>query len=85
MRATGVQSSDGTLKEIVLGVETHLDVHVAVALDGLGLGTWASRRYQRPSGRGYGQLLGWAQGFGVVRCAGVEGTGSFTGPVSLVT
>ena len=36
VRATGVQSSDGTVKEIVLGVDTHLDVHVAVALDGLG-------------------------------------------------
>ena len=32
--------------EVILGVDTHLDVHVAVALDGLGrrLGSWPSRR-----------------------------------------
>ena len=29
-------------KEVVLGVDTHLDVHVAVALDRLGREAWAS-------------------------------------------
>jgi transposase len=75
VRATGVQSSDGTLKEIVLGVDTHLDIHVAVALDALGRHLGESKIPTTLSS--YGQLLAWAQGFGVVRCAGVEGTGSY--------
>jgi transposase len=61
--------------EVVLGVDTHLDFHVVVALDQLG----------RPLGglkvstttRGYRRLVSWAEGFGPVRCAGVEGTGSY--------
>jgi transposase len=75
VRATGVQSSDGTVKEVVLGVDTHLDVHVAVALDRLGRHMGESKI--PTTLRGYGQLVRWAQGFGVVRCAGVEGTGSY--------
>jgi transposase len=75
VRATGLQYSEGTLKEVVLGVDTHLNVHVAVALDGLGRHLGESRI--PTTLRGYGQLLRWAQGFGVVRCAGVEGTGSY--------
>jgi transposase len=75
VRATGVHSSDGTVQEVVLGVDTHLDVHVAVALDGLGRHMGESKI--PTTLRGYGQLLRWAQGFGVVRCAGVEGTGSY--------
>ena len=74
VRATGVQSSDGTVKEIVLGVDTHLDIHVVVALDALGRHLGESKIPTTLSG--YGQLLAWAQGFGVVRCAGVEGTSS---------
>jgi transposase len=70
-----MRSSDGTVKEIVLGVDTHLDVHVAVALDGLGRHLGESKI--PTTLRGYGQLLRWAQGFGAVRCAGVEGTGSY--------
>jgi hypothetical protein len=36
-------------EEVVLGVDTHLDVHVAVALDGLGrhLENWPCRRPRR--------------------------------------
>ena len=75
VRATGVQSSDGTVKEVVLGVDTHLDVRVAVILDGLGRHIGESQIPTTLSG--YGQLLRWAQGFGVVRRAGVEGTGSY--------
>jgi hypothetical protein len=50
VRATGVLNSEGTLREVVLGVDTHLNVHVTVVVDGLWAGTSASRRYQRPSG-----------------------------------
>jgi transposase len=75
VRATGVQSSDGPVKEVVLGVDTHLNVHVAVVLDGLGRHLGESK--MPTTLRGYGQLLRWAQGFGIVRCAGVEGSGSY--------
>jgi transposase len=64
--------------EVILGVDTHLDVHVAVAVDHLG------RRLGEASvpttARGYERLLCWAQDFGPVRCAGIEGTSRATGP-----
>jgi transposase len=62
-------------KEVVLGVDTHLDVHVAVALDRLG------RRLGElgvpTTAKGYESLVLWAGVFGTVRCAGVEGTSSY--------
>jgi transposase len=60
---------------VVLGVDTHLDCHVAVAVDHLGrrLG-----EYSLPTtSKGYEKLLRWAEGFGPVGCAGVEGTSSY--------
>ncbi len=66
---------EGGVVEVVLGVDTHLDVHVAVVLDRLGrrLGELAVPT----TARGYEKLLRWAERFGCVRCAGVEGTGSY--------
>ena len=57
------------------GVDTHLDVHVAAALNQLGalLGT---ETFPATAG-GYRQLLGWLRGFGEVELVGVEGTGSY--------
>ena len=60
---------------ITLGVDTHKDFHVAVALDGLGrrLGTLSI-----PTTRsGYEKLVEWANGFGPLESVGIEGTGSF--------
>ena len=61
--------------EVILGVDTHLDVHVGAVIDAVGhlLGTLAVAT--NPAG--YEQLLRWAQGFGVLHRAGVEGTGSY--------
>jgi transposase len=61
--------------EVVLGVDTHLDFHVAVVLDHLGRRLGESK--VPTTVRGYRNLVCWAQGFGPVRCAGVEGTGSY--------
>lgn len=61
--------------EVVLGVDTHLDFHVAVVLDPLGRRLGESKI--PTTVRGYRNLLSWAEGFGPVRCAGVEGTGSY--------
>ena len=64
-----------TKVEVILGVDTHLDFHVAVAIDHLG------RRLGEASvpttAKGYEKLLCWAEGFGPVRCAGVEGASSY--------
>ena len=61
--------------ETILGVDTHLDFHVAVAVDHLG------RRLGESSvpttAKGYEGLLCWAEGFGPLRCAGIEGTSSY--------
>ncbi len=61
--------------EVVLGVDTHLDFHVAVVLDRLGRRLGESK--VPTTLKGYRNLLCWAEGFGPVRCAGVEGTGSY--------
>jgi transposase len=60
---------------VTLGVDTHKDAHVAVALDELGKHLGALSVPTTVTG--YKRLLGWARGFGTVEHAGVEGTGSF--------
>jgi transposase len=64
-----------TRSEIILGVDTHLDIHVGVVIDEAGrvLGTLSVGT----DNDGYKQLLCWAQKFGMLRRAGVEGTGSY--------
>jgi transposase len=59
---------------ITLGVDTHKDFHVAVALDCLGrrLGTLSIPT----TPAGYEKLMDWANGFGALEGVGIEGTGS---------
>lgn len=57
------------------GVDTHLDVHVAAALDGIG-GLLGVASFPA-SEAGYRALLEWLGGFGEVDKVGVEGTGSY--------
>ena len=57
------------------GVDTHADVHVAAALDGIGGLLGVSEFPAKPSG--YAQLLGWLNSFGTVCLVGIEGTGSY--------
>jgi transposase len=74
VRTIGAERPDTELA-VILGVDTHLDFHVAVAIDHLG------RRLGEASvpttAKGYEKLLRWAEGFGPVRVAGVEGTSSY--------
>jgi transposase len=62
-------------RSITGGVDTHLDVHVAAALDErgalLGVESFATTEH------GYKKLLGWLSDFGPVELVGVEGTGSY--------
>jgi transposase len=60
---------------VILGVDTHLDFHVVVAVDHLGRHLGESS--VPTTTKGYEGLLCWAEGFGPVRCAGVEGTSSY--------
>lgn len=60
---------------VIVGVDTHRDAHVAVALDHLG------RRLDDleipTTAAGYQALLDWAQAFGEIDTVGVEGTNSY--------
>ena len=71
---TGTEGS-ASVSGVVLGVDTHLDLHVAVVLDQLGrrLGDLTVPTTKK----GYESLLAWAESFGPIRCAGVEGTSSY--------
>ena len=74
MRTIGAERPE-TEVAVILGVDTHLDFHVGVVVDHLGrrLG-----EYSVPTTvKGYEKLLRWAQDFGPVRSAGVEGTSSY--------
>jgi transposase len=61
--------------DVVVGVDTHKDEHVAVALDGLGGRLGALAIAANPDG--YAELLAWAEQLGAVAVFGVEGTGSY--------
>jgi transposase len=61
--------------EVILGVDTHADEHVAALLTAVG-GLVATASFAATAA-GYRALLGWARGHGPVRAAGVEGTGSY--------
>ena len=60
---------------VTVGVDTHLETHVAAVVDQTGrlLGTQGFPA----STRGYVALVTWAESFGVVERMGVEGTGTF--------
>lgn len=61
--------------EVVLGVDTHLDVHVGVVANPVGrvLGTCSIATCTD----GYQNLLEWAGSFGSFSQAGIEGTGTY--------
>jgi len=61
--------------DVILGVDTHLDVHVGAVISEAGklLGT----RSVSTTSTGYSDLLSWARAFGKLHRAGVEGTGTY--------
>jgi transposase len=61
--------------EVVVGVDTHKDFHVAVALTAAGA-MLDSERFPATAD-GYRRLLTWASQFGELRRAGVECTSSY--------
>jgi transposase len=70
-----VESMTAPTAPVTVGVDTHLDLHVAAVLDHTGrlCGTQAFPA----STRGYVALVTWAERFGPVERIGVEGTGTY--------
>jgi transposase len=60
---------------VTVGVDTHADIHVAVAKDSFGRRLDAISVPTTPAG--YAELLGWARRLGQPDAWGIEGTGSF--------
>jgi transposase len=60
---------------VIIGVDTHKEVHVAVALDRLGarVGSCSATADRA----GYAELVAWARTFGPIGAFGIEGTGSY--------
>ena len=62
-------------RKVIVGVDTHKHVHVAVAID-----TWGIRlgdqSFVADSG-GYQALITWAESHGPIEAFGIEGTGSY--------
>jgi len=62
-------------RKIVIGIDTHKDIHVAVALDHLGVRV--GQLVLPATTAGYAQLEKWCHQHGVPTTFGVEGTGSY--------
>ncbi|MFC5201017.1 transposase [Streptomyces kaempferi] len=67
-------------EDILLGVDTHKDVHAAAVITTLGAAL--DGRSFPATAEGYRQLLSWARSFGMLRRAGVECTGSYGAAVT---
>ena len=66
---------EGVSDQIIVGVDTHQEQHVAVAIDRLGV---RLDQQEAPATTcGYQEIEWWAQGIGRVRAFGIEGTGSY--------
>jgi transposase len=64
-----------TTRPITGGVDTHLDVHVAAAIDSVGGLLGVESFPTTPAG--YHALAGWLESFGPIERVGVEGTGTY--------
>ena len=61
--------------EVVIGIDTHRDQHVAVAIEGRGVRL--GERGVSATTCGYEELQRWSCSLGEVRAFGIEGTGSY--------
>ena len=69
----GIQSHRAS--EVIIGVDTHKDQHVAVAIDVLGVRL--GERHVPVTTCGYEELERWSRSLGAVHSFGIEGTGSY--------
>lgn len=70
-----MQNDRESSETVILGVDTHLDVHVGAVISQAGKlpGTHIIQTNQA----GYLELLDWARSFGILERAGIEGTGTY--------
>ena len=61
--------------DVIIGVDTHKEVHAAAAISGVG--AHLATTTIPASSKGYGALEAWAKSMGSVRAFGIEGTGSY--------
>lgn len=79
-RMTQSAPLDQETSDIVLGVDTHKDVHVAAVVTAAGV--FVESRSFPTTAEGYEQLLAWARTLGRLSQAGVECTGSYGAALS---
>jgi transposase len=72
---TTLESMTAPTAPITVGVDTHLDLHVAAVVDETG--RLLDTKGFPASTRGYVSLVTWAERFGPVARVGVEGTGTY--------
>ena len=60
---------------VIIGVDTHQDEHVAVAIDELGVRL--GEHHVVTTRQGYAELQRWSLSLGEIRAFGIEGTGSY--------
>ena len=61
--------------EVIIGIDTHKDQHVAVAIDGRGVRL--GERHVPAATAGYEELERWSHSLGDIGAFGIEGTGSY--------
>ena len=61
--------------QVIIGVDTHKDWHVAVAIDGRGVRL--GEKHVPVATFGYGELERWSCDLGQIHAFGIEGTGSY--------
>ncbi|NQW22394.1 MAG: transposase [SAR202 cluster bacterium] len=61
--------------QVIIGVDTHQDQHVAVAIDEQGVRL--SEHRVATNRQGYAELQQWSRSLGEIRAFGIEGTGSY--------
>jgi transposase len=67
--------TNAILMDVIIGVDTHKDVHAAAAISGAGV--HLATTTIPASSKGYGALEAWAKSMGAIQAFGIEGTGSY--------
>jgi transposase len=71
---------NGPEREVILGVDTHLNTHVGAVIDDLG--HVCGILVIPTTTTGSAQLLAWARSLGTLKRAGLEGTGTYGASVA---
>ena len=72
---TDSMTSQPDSRKVIVGVDTHKHVHVAVVIDTCGI-RLGNQSFVADSG-GYRALITWADTHGRIEAFGIEGTGSY--------